>query len=97
MTEEMDPKEIVEKYMRQMVGLAREAGLMLDRTVDLMEASSREMVRTVSQETQANAQEMKRLAAEVMGDVRQDIPKVRAELKDMEARARQRLREFGGT
>jgi len=87
---------MAERYMEQMMRLAVEAGQMLDKTMDAMEASSREFMGTVNRETKDNAQEIKRLATEIVGEVRQDIPRVRAELREMEARARQKLREFEG-
>jgi uncharacterized protein YPO0396 len=87
-------KRMAEKYFEQTLKLAAEAGQMLDKTMDIMESSSKEFVRTVDRETKDNAQEIKRLANEIVGEVRQDIPRVRAELREMEARAREKLREF---
>jgi glycerate-2-kinase len=96
MSEEFDPKKTAEKYMEQMARLAKEAGQAIDKAMNIMDASSREMVDKVSQETKGHAQEMKRLSKEIVGEVRGDLPKVRAELKDMEARAREKLREMRG-
>ena len=67
---------------------------MLDKTMNAMEKSSKELVSNISQETKGSTEEMKRLASDVMGQVRQDIPKVRAELHELEARAREKLREY---
>ncbi len=94
MSEDVDPKKMVERYVEQMIGMAREAGHMLDKTMSAMEKSSKDLVGNISQETKGNTEEMKRLASEVMGQVKQDIPKVRAELQALEARARDKLREF---
>lgn len=94
MSDNVDPKKMVERYVEQMISMAKEAGHMLDKTISTMEKSSKELVSSISQETKGNTEEIKRLASEVMGQVRQDIPKVRAELHELEARAREKLREY---
>jgi hypothetical protein len=94
MSENVDPKKMVERYVEQMINMAKEAGHMLDKTMNAMEKSSKELVSNISQETKGNTEEIKRLASDVMGQVKQDIPKMRAELRDLEARAREKLREY---
>ena len=94
MSENVDPRKMVERYVEQMINMAKEAGHMLDKTMNAMEKSSKELVSNISQETKGNTEEIKRLASDVMGQVKQDIPKMRAELRDLEARAREKLREF---
>jgi phage shock protein A len=94
MSDNVDPKKMVERYVEQMISMAKEAGHMLDKTMNAMEKTSKELITNISQETKGNTEEIKRLASDVMGQVRQDIPKVRAELHELEARAREKLREF---
>jgi endonuclease III len=90
-------QKIVEKYMEQMMKVAREAGQMLDKSIHEIEASSKDLMGTVSRETKGNANEMKRMASEIVGEVRNDLPKARAELKEMEARVHEKMREFRRT
>jgi glycerate-2-kinase len=94
MTEEPMPKGTIEKYMEQVMKLAVEAGQMLDKTMNQLETSSKEFVRAVDREAEKNVPEIRRMTNEIIGDVKKEIPKVQAELKEMEARARQKLREF---
>jgi hypothetical protein len=96
MSDETNPKKRAEMYMQQMIRLATEAGQMLDKTMAVMESSSKELICAVQRETKDNTNEIKRLANEIMGEVKEDIPRVRAELREMEARAREKLREFEG-
>lgn len=94
MSDGLDLKKMMERYVEQLVRMAGEAGQMLDRTMDVLEKSSKEFIGTASQQTKVNAEEIKRLASDALGLVKQDIPKVRAELREMEARARDKLREL---
>lgn len=94
MSDGLDPIKMMERYVEQLVKMAAEAGQMLDKTMDVMEKSSREFIGTASQQTKVNAEEIKRLASDALGLVKQDIPKVRSELREMEARARDKLREL---
>ncbi len=96
MSDEQSPRKRAEMYMEQMLRVATEAGQMLDKTMAIMETSSKELLSAVSRETKDNTHEIKRLANEIMGEVKEDIPRVRAELREMEARAREKLREFEG-
>lgn len=94
MSDGLDLKKMMERYVEQLVRMAAEAGQMLDKTMDVLEKSSKEFIGTASQQTKVNAEEIKRLASDALGLVKQDIPKVRAELREMEARARDKLREL---
>jgi hypothetical protein len=92
---EMDMQKTYEKYMNQMMRVAREAGQMLDKSIREIDASSKDFMSTMSQETKDNATEMKRMASEIVGEVRNDLPRARAELKEMEARVWEKMKELG--
>lgn len=94
MSDGLDPVKIMERYVEQLVKMATEAGQMLDKTMDVMERSSKEFIGTASQQTKVNAEEIKRLASDALELVKQDIPRVRSELREMEARARDKLRDL---
>ncbi|NLK26407.1 MAG: hypothetical protein GX307_07545 [Euryarchaeota archaeon] len=93
----MDEKELksrAEKYAEQMGRMAAEAGKALDRAMSILETESKQMYEDISREAKPHTEEMKKLAKDVMGDVRNDIPRIRAELRDVETRAKEKLREL---
>lgn len=72
--------------------LAQEAGKAVDRTVHQVEAGSRRLCEDVSREAKADARELGRRASIVMDEARNEMPRLRAELREMRARVRERIR-----
>lgn len=87
-------KRMSERYMEQMTRLAVETGKALDKAMETMEAHCKQMYEEASREAKPHTEEMKRLAKDIIGDVKNDMPRVRAEIREMECRARQKLKEM---
>ena len=49
---------------------------------------------SLSEDTKGYSKEIKRLSQEMSNNAIKDLPKIRQELKDMETKARERLREL---
>lgn len=76
----------------QVERLAYEAGRIVGRTMQQVETTSRHLVGVASREAKTNAMELKRRASIVMDEARNELPRMRAELREMEARVRERLK-----
>ncbi len=94
--DEKDLKRAAEKYAEQVARMASEAGQVLDRTMAAMDASARKAYEDISREAKPHTEEMRKLAKDIVGEVKNDIPRVRSELRDLENKARQKLRELQG-
>lgn len=89
-------KRAAEKYAEQVARMASEAGQVLDRTMAAMDASARQAYEDISREARPHTEEMRKLAKDIVGEVKNDIPRVRSELRELEDKARQKLRELQG-
>jgi hypothetical protein len=78
--------------MEQIERLAQEAGRAMDWTMQQVEIASRQVYGAVSKETKANARELKRRSSIVMDEARNELPRLRSELREMGARVRERIR-----
>jgi hypothetical protein len=76
----------------QLERLAYEAGRIVGRTMQQAETTSRQLYGIASREARGNAMELKRRASVVMDEARNELPRVRAELREMHARVRERLK-----
>jgi gas vesicle protein len=95
----MDDKElrsIAEKYAEQVAKMASEAGQVLDRTMAAMDASARQAYEEITRGSRPHTEEMKKLAKDIVGEIKNDIPRMRSELKELESKARQKLRDLQG-
>ena len=94
----MDDKElrsIAEKYAEQVAKMASEAGQVLDRTwPPWMPAPGRHT--RDHPWSRPHTEEMKKLAKDIVGDIKNNIPRMRSELKELESKARQKLRDLQG-
>ena len=94
--EDDELKKMVSKYAEQVAKMAAEAGQVLDRTVAAMEASAKQAYNEVSREAKLHTDEMRKLARGIMDEVKNDIPRIRNELREMEDRAKRKLRDLQG-
>jgi gas vesicle protein len=94
--EENELRRMAEKYAEQMARMAAEAGRAFDRAMGAMESNAKQMYEDIRREAGPHAEEMKRMAKDIMGDVKSDMPRVRADLQAMEARAKQKLKDLRG-
>lgn len=72
--------------------LAREACKAMDRTMGRLETITQQMVLAASREAGADARDLLRRTCVVMDDIRGELPRLRAEAREIEARAQDRLR-----
>lgn len=89
-----DVKKMAERYMEQMLKLATETGRMVDGAIGAMEKNSKDVLSAMAKEARPHTEAMKAVAAEMATDVRQDLPRIRQELLDLERRARERLKDL---
>ena len=94
--EDDELKKMVSKYAEQVAKMAAEAGQVLDRTVAAMEASAKQAYNEVSREAKPHTDVMRKLARGIMDEVKNDIPRIRNELREMEDRAKRKLRDLQG-
>lgn len=73
--------------------LAREAGRTVGRTVEQLEITARQVFEAASREARTGAQELHRQAVVVVDGARDELPRLRAEVREMEARVRDRIRK----
>jgi hypothetical protein len=81
-----------DEFAERIERLAREAGKAMDWTMHQVELASRQVYAAVSKEAKTNAREMARRASIVMDEAKNELPRLRAELREMEARVRDRMR-----
>jgi hypothetical protein len=81
-------RRTVEDHIARMERLARETG----RTVRQVEVASRQAYGAVSREARSSARELTRHTSIVMDEARNEIPRLRAELREMRTRVRDRIR-----
>ncbi|MDW5561613.1 MAG: hypothetical protein SA339_00175 [Methanomassiliicoccus sp.] len=72
--------------------LARGAGRAMDRAVQRAEVGSRQVYHAVANEAKSGARDVANHASVVVNEVKSELPRLRAELREMEARVRDRLR-----
>lgn len=85
-------RRTVEDHIARMERLARETGRAVGSTVRQVEVASRQAYGTVSREARSSARELTRQASIVMDEAKNEIPRLRAELREMGARVRDRTR-----
>ena len=71
--------------------LAREAGKAVDWTMGQVEIASRQVLTVVSREAEAGVRDLVRRTSIVVDEARNELPRLRAELREMQARIRERL------
>ncbi len=94
MVSQDDLRKTSEKYAEQMLQMAVETGTMLDAAFDTIRKNTHELASSLSEDTKGYSKEIKRLSQEMSNNAMKDLPKIRQELKDMETKARERLREL---
>ena len=80
--------ELAERIER----LAREAGKAVDWTMGQVEIASRQVLAAVSREAQTGARDLMRRTSIVVDEAKNELPKLRAELREVQERVRERLR-----
>ncbi len=92
MDEGAGPRRSGERQLDQIERLARETGRVMGRTARRMETTSRQVFEVVSREARSGAKEAVRRTSIVVDEARNEIPRLRAELREMEARVRERIK-----
>jgi len=92
--DENELRRMAERYAEQMARMAAEAGRAVDRAMAAMESNAKQMYEDIRREAGPHAEELRRMAKEIMGEAKSDLPRVRADLEDMEARAKAKIREL---
>ena len=85
-------RRTVEDHIAQMERLARETGRAMGWTVRQVEVASRQAYGAVSREARSSARELTRHTSIAMDEARNEIPRLRAELREMGTRVRDRIR-----
>ncbi|MBI0584834.1 MAG: hypothetical protein ISF22_11505 [Methanomassiliicoccus sp.] len=91
-----EPKRTVDRYMEEAFRFAQEAGRYFDRTMQKVESDSKEFMGSVSKEAKEGTREMRRRTSIMVDEVKQEVPRVRAELREMEARIKERMKRGNG-
>ncbi len=94
--DEKELKKVAEKYAEQVARMESEAGQVLDRAMASMDSKARQAYDEISRDAKPHTEEMKKLAKDIVGEVKNDIPRMRNELRELENKARQKLRELQG-
>jgi hypothetical protein len=90
--DEKTGRRTVEDHIARMERLARETGRAMGRTVRQAEVASRQAYGAMSKEARSSARELTRHTSIVMDEARNEIPRLRAELREMGTRVRDRIR-----
>jgi len=85
-------RSTVEDHIARMERLARETGRTVGRTVRQVETASRQAYGAVSREARSSARELTHYTSIIMDEAKDEIPRLRAELREMEARVRDRIK-----
>jgi hypothetical protein len=80
--------EIAERIER----LAREAGKAAEWTVGQVGIASRQVFNAVSREAEAGVRDLVRRTSIIMDEAKNELPRLRAELREVQERVRERLR-----
>lgn len=81
-------EELAERIER----MAREAGKAVDWTMGQVEIASRQVLAAVSREAEAGACDLARRTSIVVDEAKNELPRLRAELREVQERVRERLR-----
>lgn len=90
--DEKTGRRTVEDHIARMERLARETGRAMGRTVQQVEVASHQAYGAASREARSSARELTRQASIVMDEARNEIPRLRAELRELGTRVRDRIR-----
>ncbi len=80
--------ELAERIER----LAREAGKAVDWTMCQVEIASRQVLTAASREAEAGIRDLVRRTSIVVDEAKNELPRLRAELREVQERVRERLR-----
>lgn len=92
MDESSGPKSTEDEVAERVERLVREAGKAVDWTMNQVQLAGRQVYGAVSKEAKVNAREMARRTSIIMDEAKNELPRLRAELREMEARVRDRIR-----
>lgn len=87
-TDKRPEDELAERIER----MAREAGKAVDWTMGQVEIASRQVLAAVSREAEAGARDLARRTSIVVDEAKNELPRLRAELREVQERVRERLR-----